>query len=83
MPPSIGEADVLELNKLRDEFPDDPALKLGGVSVICPCDATAIARAVELLDKHGWQVMVHTEDGADVDAAVDAFERVAAAESVT
>jgi predicted amidohydrolase YtcJ len=78
--PSIGEAEVLELNKLRDEFPDDPALKLGGISVVCPCDAVQVSRAVALLDRHGWQVMVQTEDGADVRAAVDAFERVATAE---
>jgi len=77
--PGISEAEVLELNKLRDEFPDDPALKLGGVAVICPCDGTPVARAVELLDKHGWQVMVHTADGADVNAAVEAFERAMAA----
>ena len=77
--PSISEADILELNKVRDEFPDDPALKLGGVAVTCPCDAEEVARAVELLDKHGWHVMVQTASGADVQAAVDAFERVAAA----
>ena len=77
--PSISEADILELNKLREEFPDDPALKLGGVAVICPCEAQEIARAVTLLDKHGWHVMVQTVNGADVQAAVDAFERVAAA----
>ena len=79
VPPSITEADVLELNKLRDEFPDDPALKLGGVTVICPCDAPQIERAVALLDKHDWQVMVQTVNGADVHAAVDAFEHAAAA----
>ena len=76
--PDISEADVLELNKLRDEFPDDPALKLGGIAVVCPCDAAQIARAVALLDKHGWHVMVQTVDGADVNAAVDALERAAA-----
>ncbi len=80
VPPSIGEADVLELNKLRDEFPDDPALKLGGISVICPCDAEQVSHAIALLDRHGWQVMVQTDDGADVRAAVDALERVAAAD---
>ena len=79
VPPGISEAEVLELNKLRDEFPDDPALKLGGVAVICPCDPAQTARAVALLDKHGWQVMVQTVDGADVSAAVDALERAAAA----
>ena len=80
VPPTIAEADVLELNKLRDEFPDDPALKLGGVAVMCPCDASHIARAVALLDKHGWQVMVQTASGADVPAAIDAFERAATAD---
>ena len=77
--PSISEADILELNKVRDAFPDDPALKLGGVAVTCPCEAEEVARAVALLDKHGWHVMVQTVDGADVQAAVHAFERVAAA----
>jgi predicted amidohydrolase YtcJ len=81
--PSISEADILELNKLREEFPDDPALKLGGVAVTCPCEAQEIARAVALLDKHGWHVMVQTVNGADVQAAVDAFERVAAANPAT
>jgi len=76
--PSISEADVLELNKVRDEFPDDPALKLGGIAVTCPCEAEEVARAVALLDKHGWPVMVQTVNGTDVQAAVDAFERVAA-----
>jgi len=77
--PSISEADILELNKVRDEFPDDPALKLGGVAVTCPCEAEEVARAVALLDKHGWHVMVQTVSGTDVQAAVDAFEQVAAA----
>lgn len=80
VPPTIAEEDVLELNKLRDEFPDDPALKLGGIAVVCPCDTTQMARAVALLDKHGWQVMVQTASGADVNAAIDAFERVATAD---
>ncbi len=83
VPPGISEADVLELNKLRDEFPDDPALKLGGVAVMCPCDPLQIARTVALLDKHGWHVMVHTIEGPDVHAAVDAFERAAAANPST
>ena len=64
------------------QFPDDPALKLGGVAVICPCDAPQLARAVALLDKHGWHVMVQTVDGADVHAAVDAFEHAAGSQSV-
>jgi predicted amidohydrolase YtcJ len=71
---------VLALNKLRDEFPDDPALKLGGIAVLCPCDTTQMARSVALLDKHGWQVMVQTASGTDVNAAIDAFERVATAD---
>ena len=79
VPQTISEADVLELNKLRDEFPDDPALKLGGVLVMCPCDAPQVERTVALLDKHNWHVMVQTVNGADVRAAVGAFERAAAA----
>jgi predicted amidohydrolase YtcJ len=80
VPATIAEADVLELNKLRDAFPDDPALKLGGIAVVCPCDAAQLTRAVALLDKHGWQVMVQTTNGADVHAAVDALERIATAD---
>jgi imidazolonepropionase-like amidohydrolase len=36
-------------------------------------------RAVALLDKHGWHVMVQTVNGTDVHAAVGAFEHAAAA----
>jgi predicted amidohydrolase YtcJ len=64
---------------LRDEFPDDPALKLGGVTIVCPCDAPQIERTVALLDRHDWHVMVQTVNGADVHAAVNAFEHAAAA----
>ena len=76
--PTVTEAAVLELNKLRQAYPDDPALKLGGVMVMCPCDGPQLERAITLLDKHEWTVMVRTVNGADVHAAVDAFERVAA-----
>ena len=79
VPPSVTESDVLALNKLRDRFPDDPALKLGGIMVMCPCDAPQIDQAVTLLDRHDWHVMVQTANGADVHAAVNAFERAAAA----
>jgi hypothetical protein len=79
VPPTVSEEDVLELNKLRDEFPDDPALKLGAITVVCPCDAPQIDRAVALLDKHDWHVMVRTVNGADVHAAVNAFEHAASA----
>lgn len=79
VPPTVSEEDVLELNKLRSEFPDDPALKLGGITVMCPCDAPDIDRAVALLDRHDWHVMVQTVNGADVHAAVNAFEHAAAA----
>jgi predicted amidohydrolase YtcJ len=79
VPPTLTESDVLELNKLRDEFPDDPTLKLGGVTIVCPCDAPQIERTVALLDKHDWHVMVQTVNGADVHAAVSAFEQAAAA----
>jgi len=81
VPPTVTEHDVLELNKLRDQFPDDPALKLGGIMVMCPCDAPEIDQVVALLDKHEWHVMVQTANGADVHAAVNAFERAAAANS--
>jgi predicted amidohydrolase YtcJ len=85
VPPTIGEAEVAELDKLRDEYPDDPTLKLGGVEITCEkkgpesstCDPPALERAVALLDKHNWNVTVRTADGADVRSAVDAFEHVA------
>ena len=76
--PTVTEEAVLELNKLRQAYPDDPALKLGGVMVTCPCDGPQLERAITLLDKHEWTVMVRTVSGADVHAAVDAFERVVA-----
>ena len=79
VPPTVTESDVLELNRLRDEFPDDPALKLGGVMVMCPCESPQIDEAVVLLDKHNWSVMVRTVNGADVHAAINAFERASAA----
>ena len=72
--PTISEADVIALNELREQFPDDPALKLGGVMVMCPCEAQQVERAVAMLDKHNWHVMVRTVNGADVHAAVNAFE---------
>ncbi len=75
--PTINEAGVLALNQLREQFPDDPALKLGGVMVTCPCDPQQIERAVALLDKHNWHVMVRTVNGTDVHAAVNAFEHAA------
>ena len=79
VPPTVTEEAVLELNKLRQEFPDDPALKLGSVMVMCPCEGPQIERAVALLDKHDWNVMVRTASGADVRAAVEAFEQSIAA----
>ena len=77
VPATITEADVFELNALRERYPDDPTLKLGGVTVLCPCEAAQISRAVALLDKHDWSVMVRTVNGSDVHAAVDAFEQTA------
>jgi predicted amidohydrolase YtcJ len=79
VPPTVSQAEIVDLNKLRDAFPDDPALKLGSVTVMCPCHAPEIERAIALLDRHDWHVMVQTVNGADVHAAVDAFERAAAA----
>jgi len=81
--PTITEAAVLGLNQLREQFPDDPALKLGGVMVMCPCEAAQIERAVALLDKHDWHVMVRTATGSDVSAAVNAFAHAAEANGST
>lgn len=81
VPPSISEAAVFELNKLREQFPDDPALKLGGVMVMCPCDGPQVERAVALLEKHNWPVMVQTVNGSDVHAVIDAFERASAVDT--
>ena len=75
--PAITEAQLIELNQLREQFPDDPALKLGGVMVVCPCEPSQLERTVALLDKHNWHVMVRTVDGAEVHAAVNAFEHAA------
>lgn len=83
VPPTVTEAAVLELNKLRQAFPDDPALKIGGVMVMCPCEGPQLERAVTLLDKHEWTVMVRTVNGADVHAAVAAFEHAAAANATS
>ncbi len=77
VPSTITEAEVLELNALREQYPDDPTLKLGGVTVVCPCEAAPIARTVALLDKHNWTVMVQTVNGSDVHAAAEAFEHAA------
>jgi predicted amidohydrolase YtcJ len=72
--PDIDEAAVLALDKLRAEYPDDPTLKLGGVEVVCTCDPEKLERAVALLDKHNWHVMVRAAAQSDVHAALDAFE---------
>jgi predicted amidohydrolase YtcJ len=81
VPPSISETQILELNKLRQEFPDDPALKLGGIVVMCPCARADLARTVALLDKYDWQVTIRTINGSDVHHAVDAFEQSSGANS--
>jgi predicted amidohydrolase YtcJ len=76
LPPTFSEAEILELNELREEFPDDPTLKLGGILVMCPCTREVLQRAAALLDKYGWQMMIRTVDGSDVHHAVDALEQV-------
>jgi predicted amidohydrolase YtcJ len=76
---SITEPQIDDLDRLRDEYPDDPALKLGGVEIVCPCPAPELTRSVALLDKHNWHVSVRTTTGAEVRAAVDAFEHSSAA----
>ncbi|MSO56578.1 MAG: hypothetical protein EXQ55_06615 [Acidobacteria bacterium] len=80
--PEIDEAAVLALDKLRQEYPDDPTLKLGGVEVVCRCDPAKLERAVALLDKHDWHVMVRASEEADVTAALDAFEHAMAVNPV-
>jgi predicted amidohydrolase YtcJ len=77
MPAAITEAAIVALNKLREQFPDDPALKVGGATLMCPCEAADVERAVVLLDKHHWPVMVRTVNGGDVHAASTAFEHAA------
>jgi predicted amidohydrolase YtcJ len=76
--PNVTEAQVLEFSKLRESYPDDPTLKFGGIEIVCPCDAAQTGRAVALLDRHDWHVMVRTVSGADVRAAVEAFDHAAA-----
>jgi predicted amidohydrolase YtcJ len=86
--PGVTEAEIIALDKLRQEFPDDPTLKLGGVEIVCArpgreaasrCESATLNRAVEQLDKHQWSVTVRTAGGADVRAAVEAFEHAVAA----
>jgi predicted amidohydrolase YtcJ len=78
----VDEAAVDALDALRANYPDDPALKLGGAEVICTCDPDKLQRTVALLDKHDWHVMVHASTESDVHAALDAFEHAVAANPV-
>jgi predicted amidohydrolase YtcJ len=78
----IDEAALVALDALRDRYPDDPTLKLGGAELVCRCNADKLQRAVTLLDKHNWHVMVRVSDEADVHAALDAFEHAAAVNPV-
>jgi predicted amidohydrolase YtcJ len=75
----IDDAAVAALDKLRDTYPDDPALKVGGVEVACGCEPARLERAVALLDKHNWHVMVRAASEDDVHAALDAFEHAVSA----
>jgi predicted amidohydrolase YtcJ len=75
----IDEAAVAALDKLREAYPDDPALKVGGVEVACECEPAKLERAVALLDKHDWHVMVRAASEDDVHAALDAFEHAVSA----
>jgi predicted amidohydrolase YtcJ len=74
----IDEAGVAALDMLHEQYPDDPTLKLGGVEVLCSCDPVKLQRAVTLLDRHNWHVMVRASDEADVHAALDAFDHAIA-----
>lgn len=80
--PDVDEAVVLVLDKLRQEYPDDPTLKFGGVEIVCTCDPAKLERAVALLDKHDWHVMVRASEEAHVTAALDAFEHAASVNPV-
>jgi predicted amidohydrolase YtcJ len=73
------ETEIAELEKLRQEYPDDPLLKAGGVEIACgsSCDTELLARAITLLDKRNWQVMVRVSSESDVQAVREAFERAA------
>jgi len=75
----IDEAAVEALDKLRETYPDDPSLKVGGVEVACACEPAKLERAVTLLDKHNWHVMVRAASEDDVHAALDAFEHAVSA----
>ena len=75
----VDDVTLAALDDLRAEYPDDPTLKLGGVEVVCSCDPVKLDRAVALLDKHNWHVMVRAADQQDVHAALDAFEHAISA----
>jgi predicted amidohydrolase YtcJ len=79
IPTDISEDGVAALGKLRDAYPDDPLLKLGGVEIACPCEPAKLEHTVALLDKENWHVMVRASDENDVHAALDAFEHAVAA----
>ena len=76
--PNVTEAQVLEFNKLREAYPDDPTLKFGGIEIVCPCDPAQIGRAVACSTSTTGTVMVRTASGADVRAAVEAFDHAVA-----
>jgi predicted amidohydrolase YtcJ len=84
MPATITEADVSKLDTLRDRYPDDPKLKLGGVELACSnalpseCQPETLERAIALFEGHDWQIIVRTPEGAELPGVLDVLERASA-----
>jgi predicted amidohydrolase YtcJ len=76
----VTEAELTDLQVARKAFPDDPLVKAGGVELICgaQCDSGELQEAVVSLDRDQWHINVRTDDEADAETALKAFDRAAA-----
>jgi predicted amidohydrolase YtcJ len=83
----LTEADALALEALRELHPDDALLKTGGVEFVTdeamardrsPAAADALEKAVRLMDRLGWQVLIQAGSDSAVQLAIDVLERITA-----